>query len=98
VASSLLQIWNLVGVARTRRISVFNHPWNKYTLFGAAAEIVISVLMTFLPFINDIFYTRPLPFVFFVYPFLFGAALMLIMEVLKALRRRFHWAEVILGW
>lgn len=23
------QIWNLMGVARTRRVSVFRHPWNR---------------------------------------------------------------------
>jgi magnesium-transporting ATPase (P-type) len=98
VALVMCQCWNLLGVARTRRVSIFTHPWNKQTLWGASAELVIVLLIVFIPFINSVFLTRPLPFVFFAFPFLFGIGLMLVMEGLKVLRGRFVGVERVLGW
>lgn len=68
------------------------------TLLGAAAEVVIALLIAFLPFINGVFLTRPLPLIFFAAPFLFGLALMLLMEGIKALRRRSPLVDRVLGW
>lgn len=68
------------------------------TLLGASAEVVIVLLICFIPVVNSVFLTRPLPFVFFAAPFLFGVALMLLMEALKAVRRRSPVVEWVLGW
>ena len=94
----MVQIWNLVGIARTRRTSVFRHPWNRSTLLGACNEVIIVLFMVFVPWINDIFQTTSLPFTFFAYPFLFGLALMGVMECLKAIRAKVPLIERALGW
>ena len=42
---------------------------------GAMAEVLVVVVMIYVPFINAIFYTEPLPFVYFAWPFLAGIGL-----------------------
>jgi hypothetical protein len=58
----MVQIWNLMGVARTRRRSLLQQPWNGRVVTGALAEVLVVIVMIFVPWINDIFNTRPLPF------------------------------------
>jgi hypothetical protein len=45
----MAQISNLLGVARTRRLSVFKQPWNRHTLMGALGEMTITLLIVYIP-------------------------------------------------
>jgi len=63
-----------------------------------SAEVIVVLLIVFVPVVNGVFLTRPLPFLFFFYPFLFGVGMMFLMEAQKALRARSPLLEQLLGW
>jgi len=56
--------------------------------WSAAALIVLQVIFTYVPFMNDLFGSAPLDVVGWILPIGMSIAVFLAVEVLKAVRRR----------
>ena len=94
VALCIMQFFNLLS-SRTRYVSFFQHnPFygkgkNLTVIFGILFSTCVGLVITLIPWLNNVFKTHPVP-VRFVCPALgFGTALFLLDELRKYLVRRF---------
>lgn len=71
-----------------------NHPFkkdffnNKVVLIAIIALIILQVVFTYVPFMNDIFATAPVTGTLLFYPLIVGIAVFLIVELEKYVRRK----------
>jgi len=90
VALVLMQISNLVFNARTIKCSTFSQTRNAKILAGVAGELAIIFIVVYIPAVNQVFATAPLPYQFFLMPLAAGAVILGGgQEFLKLLRRRY---------
>jgi sodium/potassium-transporting ATPase subunit alpha len=97
----VMQWFNLMAT-RTRRLSIFQHPplFNKKTqnwyLFPAIVfALAMAILWLYIPSLQPILQTAPVPVAHWFLPFAFGAFIILLDEARRCWVRR--WPEGILG-
>ncbi|KAJ1915893.1 hypothetical protein H4219_004080 [Mycoemilia scoparia] len=82
------QFGNLLAT-RTRRVSIFHQnplfgPSKNLRLFiGIAVSLGIAVIIVYVPFINNIFHTRPVPAMFWFIPLGFAFGILILDELRK---------------
>ena len=58
-------------------------------LFGSqAVSVILMLVMVYIPFINDIFLTRPIPVQYYFYPVAFSVVFIALDEIRKLLVRK----------
>jgi magnesium-transporting ATPase (P-type) len=67
------------------QLGFFSNPW---TVGGAVLMVVIQLLFTYVPLMNDLFKSAPLPFTLWLDVLAVGLAAYIIIEGEKWLRRR----------
>jgi hypothetical protein len=79
-----------VWVCKTRHTSIFTHGVldNSITLFGVAVEILIMVLVVFLPGLQGIMFTASFPSAVWACHLVFAAYVVAMSEAVKAATRR----------
>lgn len=67
------------------QIGLFSNPW----VWAAAATMLAAQLVfTYVPLMNRLFHTAPLPAIWWIYATLSGAGILAVIKVKKALGRR----------
>ena len=79
-----------VWACKTRHTSIFSHGLfdNPVTLFGVCIELLIMVVVVFVPGLQSIMFTAPLPGAVWACHLLFLAYLLAMTEWVKATTRR----------
>ncbi|ARO89049.1 ATPase [Nitrosospira lacus] len=86
----VMQVMN-VFICRHPRESVFRFAWfgNRLLLLGIALEIILILLIVYMPLGNSLFGTTPIGVDVWLYAIPFGVAMLALDELRKALLRRF---------
>ncbi len=91
----ICQIFDLLS-CRTKRQSVFNKNFftNKLVFIGIALEIVLLIIIIYVPFFQKVFGTHPFNLKYLPLMFLMGSTILIIEEVRKLLYRKFKIFDV----
>ncbi|SHG29432.1 cation-transporting P-type ATPase [Dysgonomonas macrotermitis] len=85
----ITQMFHLFN-SRSIRKSAFSNDFfgNKAVFVVSGLLILLQLSLTYIPFMNHIFGTVQLPLHFWIYPFVFGFAIFIIVEIEKFIMRR----------
>jgi len=85
----ITQMFHLFN-SRSIRNCAFNKDFfsNKAVFIVSAILILLQLCITYIPFMNDVFSTTKLAFSDWKYPFIFGLAVFIIVEIEKAIMRK----------
>jgi len=92
VALVLVQFFNLLST-RTQRLSFFQHnPFvgkgeNRNLFLAIFVTVCFTVFVIYVPFMNSVFGTRPVPYEFWLAPLAFGVVLFCLDEIRKLIKR-----------
>ncbi|KAJ1678513.1 hypothetical protein EV182_003898 [Spiromyces aspiralis] len=87
------QFGNLL-TTRTRRVSIIRHnpvygPARNLRIFiGMLTSLAIAIIVVYVPPLNDLFHTRPVPAMFWFIPLAFAFAIVVLDELRKLAVRR----------
>lgn len=91
----ICQIFNLL-TCRTKRQSIFNKDFfsNKLVFIGIGSEILLLIIILYVPFFQNVFGTTPFNLKYIPLMFIMGSVILIIEEVRKLLYRKFKIFDV----
>lgn len=88
VALVMCQLWNMLAT-RTRYQSIFTQKFQPKLLWYMGAEVLVALLVIYLPLIQDNMHTKPLQFYHFLIPLAMGSIILICDEIRKFFVRKF---------